>query len=76
MIKCEHKTRTELEIQVPGAGRKWAPWQPEHKAVVITIRYRDEEKGKAAWKCTGKTYPKETREAAKREIERTLEKRV
>ena len=76
VIKCEHRTRTELEIQIPGAGRKWVPWQPEHKAVVITMRYRDEEKGRATWKCTGKTYPKETKEAARREIEQALNKRV
>ena len=76
MIRSEHVDREKIAILLPQKLKGWHKWLPEHKAVVITIRYREEEKAKPTWQYRNTRYPNEVWQAAVAAAAQQVERRV
>ena len=51
---------------------RWKGSRPDHKAVEVRLRYSEEKRGKAEWKCAAK-YPQRVRDEVRQQILSTLE---
>ena len=59
--EVRHVQQEELEIVVAETRGEWKISRPDHKAVEVRLRYSEEKRGKAEWKCAAK-YPPKVRE--------------
>jgi exonuclease III len=76
LVRSEHVDREKIAILLPQTQKGWCKWTPEHKTVVVTLRFREEERVKPKWQYGGTRYPTTVWQAAMNAATTEVDRRV